>query len=185
MIKFLITIAQLIDALNERVGRFVAWLTLFMVINVFIVVVLRYTFSIGWIWMQELYVWSHALVFLLGAGYTLLHEGHVRIDLIYRDASVKYKAIVNIFGCMFLAAPLLILLFDRSLPLIIRSWINFEKSAEAGGMEGVFLLKTSIAVFSILFILQFLAMLLRNMVVLLGYELPSNDQKDDTKEVVL
>ena len=126
--KLLIIIAQLIDALNERVGRFVAWLTLFMVINVFIVVVLRYTFSIGWIWMQELYVWSHALIFLLGAGYTLLHEGHVRIDLIYRDASVKYKAIVNIFGCIFFATPLLILLFDRSLPLIIRSWINFEKS---------------------------------------------------------
>ena len=135
--------------------------------------------------MQELYVWTHAVVFLLGAGYTLLHEGHVRIDLIYRDASVRYKAMVNIFGCLFLAAPLLILLFDRSLPLIIRSWVNFEKSAEAGGMEGVFLLKTVIAVFSILFGLQFFSMLLRNLLTLFGHEVPNIHQEDDKKEIVL
>ena len=183
--QFLILLIQLIDTINEKVGRFVAWLTVVMVFNVFIVVVLRYTFSIGWIWMQELYVWTHAVVFLLGAGYTLLHEGHVRIDLIYRDASVRYKAMVNIFGCLFLAAPLLILLFDRSLPLISRSWVNFEKSAEAGGMEGVFLLKTVIAVFSVLFVLQFLSMLLRNLLILLGHEVPNPHQEDDKKEIVL
>ena len=183
--KFLILLIQLIDTVNEKVGRFVAWLTVVMVFNVFIVVVLRYTFSIGWIWMQELYVWTHAVVFLLGAGYTLLHEGHVRIDLIYRGASVRYKAMVNIFGCLFLAAPLLILLFDRSLPLIIRSWMNFEKSAEAGGMEGVFLLKTVIAVFSILFVLQFLSMLLRNLLMLLGHEVPNPHKEDDKKEIVI
>ena len=117
--NLLISLIRLIDTVNETVGKFVAWLTVAMVVNVFIVVVLRYSFSIGWIWMQELYVWTHALVFLLGAGYTLLHEGHVRIDLIYRDASIRYKAIVNVFGCLFFAAPLLILLFDRKFILYI------------------------------------------------------------------
>ena len=73
-----------------------------MVLNVFLVVVLRYVFSIGWVWMQELYVWTHATIFMLGAGYTLLHEGQVRIDLIYRTASARYKALVNIFGSLFL-----------------------------------------------------------------------------------
>ena len=175
--SLLTSLIRIIDTVNETIGRFVAWLTVAMVVNVFVVVVLRYSFSIGWIWMQELYVWTHALVFLLGAGYTLLHEGHVRIDLIYRDASIRYKAIVNIFGCLFFAAPLLILLFDRSLPLITRSWINLEKSAEAGGMEGIFLLKTSIAVFAILFLLQFLAML--------GHEIPINHQENNTKDAVL
>ena len=161
--KFLKLLIKSIDTINDTAGNFVAWLTVVMVLNVFIVVVLRYSFSIGWIWMQELYVWTHAVIFLLGAGYTLLHEGHVRIDLIYRDAGIRYKALVNIFGSMFLAAPLLILIFDRSLPLIIRSWINLEKSAEAGGMEGVFILKSIIAVFSILFLLQFISMILRNL----------------------
>ena len=77
----------LIDRLNEAVGRAMGWLTILMVLNVFTVVVLRYAFSLGWVWMQELYIWIHATVFMLGAGYTLLHDGHVRIDLIYRTAS--------------------------------------------------------------------------------------------------
>jgi TRAP-type mannitol/chloroaromatic compound transport system permease small subunit len=184
-IKLLILLIQTIDTVNQMVGRFVAWLTVLLVVNVFIVVVLRYTFSIGWIWMQELYVWTHAVIFLLGAGYTLLHEGHVRIDIIYRDASILYKAIVNIFGCFFLAIPLLILLFDRSLPLIFRSWVNLEKSAEAGGMEGVFLLKTVIGVFAILFALQFLSMLLRNFLTLFGHEVPNIHQGHTSKDVAL
>ncbi len=183
--KFLILLIQTIDTVNEAVGKFVAWLTVLMVVNVFIVVVLRYTFSIGWIWMQELYVWTHAVIFLLGAGYTLLHEGHVRIDVIYRDASIRYKAMVNIFGCLFLALPLLVLLLDRSLPLILRSWMNLEKSAEAGGMEGVFLLKTVIGVFAILFALQFISMLLRNFITLLGHKVPSSHQEDASKDIAL
>jgi TRAP-type mannitol/chloroaromatic compound transport system permease small subunit len=183
--KFLILLIQTIDTINEMVGRCVAWLIVLMVVNVFTVVVLRYTFSIGWIWMQELYVWTHAVVFLLGAGYTQLHEGHVRIDVIYRDANILYKAIVNIFGCLFLAIPLLVLLLDRSLPLIFRSWMNLEKSAEAGGMEGVFLLKTVIGVFAILFALQFLSMLLRNFLTLFGHEVPNSHQEHASKDVVL
>ena len=81
-----------IDLINEWSGRSVSWLLVIMVFNVFFVVVLRYIFNYGAIWMQELYVWNHSIVFLLGAGYTLLHNGHVRIDLIYRTASSKYKS---------------------------------------------------------------------------------------------
>ena len=182
--RFLKLLVHLIDTINETVGKLVAWLTVLMVVNVFTVVVLRYTLSIGWIWMQELYVWTHSVIFLLGAGYTLLHEGHVRIDVIYRDASVRYKAIVNIFGCIFLATPLLVLLFDRSVPLIFRSWMNLEKSAEAGGLEGVFLLKTVIGVFAILFMLQFFSMLLRNILILWGHEIPNLYKKTNPKEIV-
>ena len=89
-------LSKLVDSINHLVGIGVAWLTVLMVINVFVVVVLRYVFSIGFVWLQELYVWSHAAVFLLGAGYTLLHEGHVRIDVIYRKSIVRYKSIVNL-----------------------------------------------------------------------------------------
>jgi TRAP-type mannitol/chloroaromatic compound transport system permease small subunit len=168
---------RIINRINETVGTFIAWLTVVMVLNVFIVVVLRYSFSLGWIWMQELYVWTHAVIFLLGAGYTLLHEGHVRIDVIYRDASEKFKAIVNIVGCFFFAAPLLFLLLDTSLPIIIRSWINLEKSSEAGGLPGIYLLKTVIGIFAILFALQFFAMFLQNILVLIDHRNKSKQQK--------
>lgn len=96
----LIAVVRIIDGFNEWVGRAVSWLVVLMVINVFCVVVLRYIFSVGWIWMQETYVWMHGTVFMLGAGYTLLHDGHVRIDLFYREASARYKAAVNLVGSL-------------------------------------------------------------------------------------
>lgn len=161
-------IAHVIDWINERVGRAVSWLTVAMILDVFAVVVLRYVFDVGWVWMQELYVWSHATVFMLGAAYTLLHDGHVRIDLIYRTASKRYQAWVNILGSVFLAAPLMYLIFDRSWRMISRSWDNLEKSAEAGGLPGVFLLKTVIAVFCVLFALQVLSLLLKSILALFG-----------------
>lgn len=168
MVKLINTLVRLIDNINEGVGRLMGWLTILMVINVFVVVVLRYVFSLGWVWMQELYIWVHATVFMLGSGYTLMHDGHVRIDLIYRTASQRYKSIVDILGCAFLAAPLLYVIFTRSWPLIARSIENMERSAEAGGLPGVFVLKSVLAVFCILFGLQSLALLLRSLLALFG-----------------
>ena len=75
---------RFIDRLNDAVGRGIAWLTLAMVLITFFVVVLRYVYSIGWVWMQESYIWLHGIVFMVGAGYTLLHNGHVRVDIWYR-----------------------------------------------------------------------------------------------------
>jgi TRAP-type mannitol/chloroaromatic compound transport system permease small subunit len=184
-LRILSAIVDAIDWLNERVGWAVSWLTVVMVINVFIVVVLRYTLSVGWIWMQELYVWTHGTVFLLGAGYTLLHEGHVRIDLIYREASRRYKAVVNILGCIFLGAPLIYLIFDRSLPMVARSWETLEKSAEAGGMPGLFVFKSVVVLFAVLFGLQLLALFLRNVEVLMGVDDDSEYRDAEDEEGAL
>ena len=156
------SIIQLIDLINEWAGRSVSWLLVIMVLNVFFVVVLRYIFSYGAIWMQELYVWNHSIVFLLGAGYTLLHNGHVRIDLIYRTASSKYKSIIDIFGSIFFAIPVIYCIFIKSLPMVQRSWGVLEKSAEAGGLPGVFLFKSVLLVFSILFGIQFISLALKS-----------------------
>ena len=82
-------IEKIINNVNEWFGRGVSWLLVLMVLNVFIVVVLRYLFSYGQVWMQETYVWMHSIVFLIGSGYTLLNNGHVRIDLIYSNISKK------------------------------------------------------------------------------------------------
>ena len=112
--------------------------------------------------MQELYVWSHAIVFLLGAGYTLLHKGHVRIDLIYRSASNKYKSLIDLLGSVFLALPVISCIFIKSLPMVERSWKVLEKSAEAGGLPGLFLFKTVLLVFSLLFGIQFISLALKN-----------------------
>ena len=132
----LIGLVRLIDHVNDAVGRAVSWLTVAMVVIVFTVVVLRYVFSIGWIAMQEIYVWIHGTVFMLGAGYTLLHDGHVRIDLIYRGASQRYKSVVNLLGSVFLILPVLCVTWDRGLPFVMRSWRRLESSSEVGGLPG-------------------------------------------------
>ena len=157
------SIIQLIDLINEWSGRSVSWLLVIMVLNVFFVVVLRYIFNYGAIWMQELYVWNHSIVFLLGAGYTLLHNGHVRIDLIYRTASLKYKSIIDIIGSIVFAIPVIYCIFIKSLPMVQRSWGVLEKSAEAGGLPGLFLFKSVLLVFCILFGLQFISLALKSL----------------------
>jgi TRAP-type mannitol/chloroaromatic compound transport system permease small subunit len=167
-LRFLTYVAAAIDALNEFVGRAVSWLTVFVVLNVFVVVVMRYLFGRGEVWLQELYVWTHAAVFMLGAGYTLLHDGHVRIDLIYREASRRYKAAVNLFGALVLGLPLMWLIYMRSWPIFIRSWERGEQSSEVGGLPALYLLKGAILAFAVLMGLQLISMVLRSLVTLMG-----------------
>lgn len=157
-----------VDRLNEAVGRGVAWLTLAMVLITFTVVVLRYVFSLGWVWMQESYVWLHGIVFMVGAGYTLLHDGHVRVDIFYRPRDARYKAWVDLFGSLVLLLPIVAMVFWVSLDYVIVSWTKLEESREAGGLPGLFLLKTVIWAFAALVALQGLSLAGRSALVLGG-----------------
>jgi TRAP-type mannitol/chloroaromatic compound transport system permease small subunit len=104
---------SLLDRISSITGKAAAWLTLFMVIVTFIVVIMRYVFDAGLIWMQESVVWMHAVVFMLGAAYTLRAEEHVRVDIFYRTMSERRRAWVDLIGvivflmplCTFLALP--------------------------------------------------------------------------------
>ena len=98
---FLLQIAGIIDRANDGLGRAVASLTLAMVLVTVVIVVLRYGFSIGFIWMQESVRFMHGFVFLLCAAFTLLHNGHVRVDVFYLKMNARRKAVVDIFGTIF------------------------------------------------------------------------------------
>ena len=87
--------SNLIDRLSRATGRVTAWLTLFMVITTFVIVVMRYAFDVGLIWMQESVTWMHAVVFMVGAAYTLGREDHVRVDIFYREMSTRRRAWVD------------------------------------------------------------------------------------------
>ena len=159
---------RIIDRLNDAVGRGVAWLTLAMVLITFAVVILRYVFSLGWVWMQESYVWIHGIVFMLGAGYTLLHNGHVRVDIFYRPASERHKAWVDLFGVCVLLLPLVIVSLIFSWDYVIKSWAGLEESREAGGLPGLYLLKSIIWCFCVLVALQALSLAGRCILTLSG-----------------
>ena len=100
-------ISKFLDRINTYIGYLCGIFAFSMVIVVFSVVVLRYGFSIGFIWMQEIYVWLHSFIFMMGSGFTYLANEHVRIDVFYRDASAKYKATVDILGNIFILIPYL------------------------------------------------------------------------------
>jgi len=161
-------IADTIDAINNTIGRCVSWLTFFMAIVMFATVILRYVFNMGWIWMQESVMFMHGFVFMLAAGYTLLAEEHVRIDIFYRPMKEKQKAIVNIIGTVFLLFPTCYLIFYFGYPYVSDSWSVFEDSKEAGGLPGVFLLKSAIIAFPVLVGMQGIAKLIRAVTTLIN-----------------
>lgn len=160
--------ANAVDRLNTAVGRAIMWLTLLMVLVTFVVVVLRYVFSEGFVWLQESYVWMHGIVFMVGAGYTLLQNGHVRVDIFYSGASRRSKAWVDLFGALLLVLPMVIMVAHVSWPYVLASWERLEESREAGGLPGLFLLKSVLLVFCVLLGLQALSLAARSVLTLLG-----------------
>ena len=143
-------------------GRAVSWLTLLMVIVTFIVVVLRYVFDTGWIALQESITYMHAMVFLVGASWAMQQEAHVRVDILYSRFSPKTKAWVDMFGSLLLLLPVMVFVAWISWEYVIESWNVLEGSREAGGLPGVFLLKSLILVLAIMLILQALVQIVRS-----------------------
>jgi TRAP-type mannitol/chloroaromatic compound transport system permease small subunit len=159
-----------VDWLNEQVGRVVSWLTLLTVLICASVVLLRYGLSEGFVWMQELYVWAGGAIFMLGAGYTLLHNGHVRVDIFYVRASPKGRAWIDLLGTLVFLLPWLVLVAVMAWPYVRASWMISEASAQTGGMPGQFIFKGVLLAFCVLLGLQGLAMAARSILVLAGRE---------------
>ncbi len=124
----------LLDRISIITGKTSAWLTLFMVVITFVVVVMRYVFDAGLIWLQESVIWMHGVVFMLGAAYTLQQEDHVRVDVFYRTMSGQRRAWVDLFGVIFFLWPLCVLLGWKSIDFVAASWGLREASRESGGM---------------------------------------------------
>jgi len=158
--------ASALDSFAEWTGRAVSWLTLALALTGFLVVLLRYVFNSGWIWMQESLTWMHAVVFMLGAAYTLKHDEQVRVDVIYRRLSVRRRAIIDLAGVVLFLLPLCGYIFYESLPYLLSSWSVGERSREAGGLPALYLLKAIIPIMSALLIVQGLSQVLRSIVIL-------------------
>ena len=145
---------SLLERVNDWIGRSVAWLTLAMVLTMLGTVIARYVFSVGSIAMQEAVVYMHAMVFMLGAGYALAQDQHVRVDIFYRRFSQKGKDWVDLIGSVLFLLPVCIYLLDASADYVQTSWKIREGSPEAGGLPAVFLLKSLIPAAAFLLALQ-------------------------------
>jgi TRAP-type mannitol/chloroaromatic compound transport system permease small subunit len=162
-------VANAIDAINDWIGRSLSWLTLGMVVVTFAVVLMRYIFGLGSTIMQETIVYMHATVFMICAGYALVHNGHVRCDIFYGSASPRAKAIIDIVGTIVFLIPMCVLIVWVSWPYAAASWEVLEGSPEGRmGIPAVFLLKTLIPVFAALLALQAVSLLVQSALLLAG-----------------
>lgn len=172
-----------IEAITQLAGKAVSWLTLLMVLTTFLVVVLRYVFDYGLIAMQESITYMHACIFLIGAAYTLQQNAHVRVDIIYQKLSDKGRAWVDLFGTLFLLTPTMLFIFIISWEYVGNSWSVLETSREAGGLPGVFLLKSVILIMAALMLLQGIANILSSIQII--QQTKNNDHKNQHPDVHL
>lgn len=157
-----------VDRMNTIVGNVVAWMTLGTVLVCFATVYFRYALDSGFIWMQEAYVWQHATVIFLGAGYTLLHNGHVRVDIFYAQMPARRRAWVDILGTVLFMAPFLWIMFDKSWGFFWTSYVGDENSQQPDGLANLWIMKSALVWFCVVVGLQGLATIARSFLFLGG-----------------
>ena len=161
-------LADRIDRFNAAVGRTMAWAALVVVIVQFAVVVLRYLFASGSIWLTESILYANAAMFMLASAWTMLEGGHVRVDVFYAEASPRRRAMVDLAGAVLMLLPFMIVLAWFALPYVARSWAILESSRETSGIPAVFLIKTLILVFAVMMALQGVSQAIRAVSTLRG-----------------
>lgn len=168
-----------LDYLTEGVGRAIAWLVVIMMVVQFAIVVMRYALGIHSTVMQESVMYMHAAVFMLGAAWTLRHDGHVRVDIFYRRWSDRGRAWIDFLGTLFLLIPVSLFIAISSFRYVTTSWAIMERSPD-GGIPGVFLLKTLILVMVGLLLLQAVAQLIRQALIIRGKLSSSPPEHEET-----
>jgi len=168
MIKLVTLLLKFIERFNDSIGRLVSWLTVTMVGTVLIIVVARYFLQMGSIALQESVTYLHAAIFLLGIAYTLKHDGHVRVDIFYRQFSARSQAVINLLGGTLFLMPTCILILVASWDYVLASWTIWETSAENNGLPFVYLLKSLILLMPVTLFSQGIAEILKSLLILNG-----------------
>lgn len=136
------------------IGQGASWLILAMVLITFVIVLLRYGFNLGWVWLQESVTYLHAAVFMLAAAWTWQDDGHVRVDILYRGRSRRRQAWVNLLGTLLLLVPVCLYLLIIGWDYVAASWALREGSRQANGLPFVYLLKSLILALPLLLLVQ-------------------------------
>lgn len=160
----------LIDATCRLSGHIVALATLATVLLCFASVYLRYVMGTGLIWLQEAYIWTHVAVIVLGAGYTMMTGGFVRVDVFYAKWNVRRRAATDMAMTLLLLVPFLIVFGTAVWTFFAASFASDEGSLNPGGMGNYWILKATLLGFLILVGLQGAAFVLRGILVLSGRE---------------
>jgi TRAP-type mannitol/chloroaromatic compound transport system permease small subunit len=166
--EFLPKLIQFIDRINERLGRIVSWSSLVLVLIVVYDVVKRYLLRESSVAIQELEWHIFAFMFLMAAGYTLKHDKHVRVDVLYQRMPEKRQHLVNLIGSVLFLIPFTILVIWASQNFVIMSYTISEGSPDPGGLPYRFILKSMIPIGFFFVLLQGIATALKSFAGLRG-----------------
>ena len=155
-------IAKKIDIFNEKIGILTSYLAIPLILLTFIVAFMRYILDFGSIAIQEVIIYLHALIFTIGASYTLKNDMHVRIDIFYNNLTTKKKKNINFYGTIFFLIPTCVLIFVTSFNYVLSSIMLLESSKEAGGLPVLYILKIYILLLPITLFLQAISELIKN-----------------------
>lgn len=155
-------ISHIIDLFNEKIGVLTSYLAIPLILITFFVAFMRYALDFGSIAIQEITIYLHALIFTVGASYTLKNNMHVRIDIFYNKFSNDLKKNINLFGTIFFLLPSCILIFTTSFNYVISSIMLLESSKEAGGLPILYILKSYILLMVFSLFLQGISEIIKN-----------------------
>lgn len=170
MVHLLLKLAAGIDRFSEITGKALSWLAPAMVLLVSYDVMMRYFFLSGSVAIQELEWHLFSLLFLLGAAYTLKHDEHVRMDLLYRSKALseRHRAWINLCCSLLFLVPFCLLVITSSWPFVVQSYLSAEGSPDPGGLPLRWLLKAAIPLGFLLLLIQGAGEALKNLAVIAG-----------------
>jgi TRAP-type mannitol/chloroaromatic compound transport system permease small subunit len=167
--KVLRKFVTLCDKLNQWIGSYLVSAAVFLFIAIiFLNVVLRYMFNTSFVFMAEVEWHLFAFIFLMGAGYTLLHDNHVRVDIFYSLMDTRKRALLNIFGVIFFLIPSCYLVLTTAIPWVITAYEVGEVSIDPGGIPARFILKAVLPIAYFLMLLQGLSLGIKSICLLLN-----------------
>lgn len=167
------------DKLNEWVGSVIVSTAVLLFIGIiFSNVVMRYVFNTSFVFMAELEWHVFAFVFLIGAGFTLLHDGHVRVDIFYSMMNPKKQAWINFLGVILFLIPSCYLVLKTTIPWVMDAYSIGESSIDPGGIPHRYLIKAALPVGYGLILVQGILLLLKSFLTIIGNPIDKDNPKD-------
>lgn len=162
--------ADIIDSISRIVGRAVAWVYPVLVLVVVVNVILRYSFSLGMIELEEIQWHLYSAGFLLAFAYAYLMDDHVRVDVLSSRLTERTRAAIELFGCLFLLLPFVSVVAWYSFDFFWRSWLIRESSDMPSGLPARYVIKFVLSGALVLLALQGVSIAIKNALFLLGYK---------------
>ncbi len=164
--KFITAYIKIITSINKKIGSVVSWLSLILVLVVCYDVIVRYVFKESSVALQELEWHLFALLFLVGAAYTLQLDAHVRVDLFYTRLTESKKAFIDFIGSLLFLIPFCLLAIYSSFDFVKFSFIVKETSPDAGGLPARYILKAIIPISFFFLLLEGIALTFKSYLII-------------------